>query len=227
MDDVREPGREPASGPSRTPTVVDVSRRAAELGADLGRVVVGAVADVVPRAPSHRWVLFPTSAGGFVVGGHDRGAFAPFATFDRVEDAAQVLARWARPLEVPPIDRTAEQLAAAAMGARRVIVEAAAAGPVTGAAVPVGAPFDHIGTPSGHYLYLYGTPMSQRSLPPTDLSEERHGYLVTRALPSSCRVRTLPAHFGQPGGGLVVELDRVLAFHVETGRLAPFGVPSA
>ncbi|MBA3783242.1 MAG: glycohydrolase toxin TNT-related protein [Nocardioides sp.] len=168
---------------------------------------------------------FPDVVGGFVVGGMDRGEFAPFAAFSEPEDAARVLGLWARQRDVADIGRTRAELTAAALGARNAVAEASANGPVTGAEVPVGAPFDHIGTSSGHCLYLYDTPMSQRSLPPTDLNEVRSGYVVSRALPATCRVGVVPEGFGQPGGGLLVKLDRVLAYYVDIGMLTPFAVP--
>ena len=202
--DVQHPGA--AGAPPRRPTVVDVSRRAAELGADLARVVVGAVPDAVPPAPSDRWVLFPTTTGGFVVGGTDHDGFAPFATFEDADDAARVLARWTVPLVAADLDRTAEQLAAAARGARRVL---AGAGAVTGAEVPVGTPFEHRGSACGHLLQLYGTPGGGDGA--------RQGFLLARALPRTCTA--------DAAAGLVVGLDRVIAFYVDTGTLIPVALP--
>lgn len=54
--------------------------------------------------------------------------------------------------------------------------------------VPVGAPFDHLGNESGHCLYVFDTPMQQRSVPPTDLNEDRRGYVLTGPLPSGATV---------------------------------------
>jgi hypothetical protein len=98
------------------------------------------------------------------------------------------------------------------------------AGPLPGSAIPVGTPLDHIGNESGHCLALLDTPMSARALPPTDLNEPRTGYLVSSPLPDVVRVSHAPPWFGQPGGGVLIELDRVIASYCDAGILRRFGL---
>ena len=85
--------------------------------------------------------------------------------------------------------------------------------------LPVGAVFDHIGPSSGHVLYLFATPFEQRSLPPTDLNLTRTGYVLDAPLPETCSVARAKPWFGQPGGGVMVVLDRVIAAYVDGGLL--------
>ena len=55
---------------------------ARDQGADPERIRIGREVDVVPEAPSHVWVIFPSAGGAVVVGGMDRGAFTAYARFD-------------------------------------------------------------------------------------------------------------------------------------------------
>ena len=204
-------------------TIDGVLQQAARRGVDLSTLVVGREPDHVPATPSHRWIVFPSSTGGTVVGGADRGRFAPYAEFTDPAGAADALAQLSSPPPPRPLDRPRSQV----LGATAAIGQDWAAGLqqrawLPGTEVPVGTPLDHIGNESGHYLYLYATPMSQRSLPPTDLEERRTGYLVAAPLPPDAVVEQLPAWFGQPGGGLVVRLTRVIRYYVDTGLLFRF-----
>ncbi|MCW2819547.1 MAG: hypothetical protein JWR42_2334 [Marmoricola sp.] len=201
----------------------DVLERAARRGVDLSTLVVGREPDHVPQAPSHRWIAFPSSTGGTVIGGADRGRFAPYAEFTDLLGAADALAQLTSTPPPRPLDRARSQV----LGAAATIGRDWAAGLqqrpwLPGTDVPVGTPLDHIGNESGHYLYLYDTPMSQRSLPPTDLEQHRTGYLVAAPLPPEAVVEQLPPWFGQPGGGLVVRLPRVIRSYVDAGLLLPF-----
>ena len=64
-------------------------------GADPDRIRIGREVDVVPDAPSHVSVMFPSaggSDGSVVVGGMDRGAFTAYARFDDAETAGRAVA---------------------------------------------------------------------------------------------------------------------------------------
>lgn len=210
----------------------DVRRLLEARGVDTSRVIWTEPSDVPPTAPSHQWVAWPTTDDEVVLGGSDRGRFAAYARFGDVELAADVLARWTAP-GLPPAPRDPETLHAAALTVADQLVGAAPGDPEvaarlsSGAAVPAsvlpaGCPLDHIGNASGHVLYLYDTAMSARSLPPTDLNEERMGFVLDQPLPEACRLQRIEPWFGQPGGGLAVVLDRVIAYYVDTGVLTPF-----
>lgn len=210
----------------------DVRRLLVQRGVDTSRVTWTEPSDEPPTVASHQWVVWPTLDDEVVLGGSDRGRFAAYARFGDVELAADVLTRWVAP-ELPPAPRDPETLRGAALavvdglvGEQANDAEVAAAleagGSVPASVVPAGCPLDHLGNASGHVLYLYDTAMSARSVPPTDLNEERLGFVLNEPLPDACRLRRVEPWFGQPGGGLTVVLDRVIAYYVDTGVLAPF-----
>lgn len=185
------------------------------------------VSDEPPHVPSHRWVVWPTTDGEIVLGGSDHGRFAAYARFGDPTLVAEILARWLEP-ELPPAPRDRETLHAAALGAADLLLGPDAPTPLVpgdslpGSAFPAGAPLDHIGNASGHVLHLYDTAFAARSLPPTDANETRTGFVLNTPLPDACRVVRVEPWFGQPGGGVSIVLDRVIAYYVDTGLLSPF-----
>lgn len=206
--------------------VEEVLDLAAGRGVDVDALVVGSEVDTIPPAPSHRWVLVPMSDGTVTLGGMDRGAFAPFGKFRDPAVAAQALEMVTASPRGVVVDRPAKALVAATQALLdQLRATADDRGEIGPADLPVGALLDHIGPWSGHVLYLYATPFQQRSLPPTDLNLERTGFILDGALPDTCRLETIAPWFGQPGGGLAVVLDRVIASYVEAGVLTPFVPP--
>src|SRR5690242_14905976 len=71
--------------------VSEVLSLAQARGVDVDRVVVGTEVDVIPQAPSHRWILVPMSDGTVTLGGMDRGRFAAYGKFSDPEVAARAL----------------------------------------------------------------------------------------------------------------------------------------
>lgn len=198
-------------------------------GPGLDDVEWAPVSDEPPRAPSHRWVVWPTTDDEIVLGGCDHGRFAAYARFGDPTLVAEILARWLEP-QLPPAPRDRETLHAAALAAADLLV-----GPdaptvlvpgesLPGSALAGGAPLDHIGNASGHVLHLYDTAFAARSLPPTDANETRIGFVLNAPLPDACRVALVEPWFGQPGGGVSIVLDRVIAYYVDTGVLSPFAI---
>lgn len=184
----------------------------------------------VPEVASHQWIVLEVENGDVVIGGRDRGRFAAYGRFaDAVLAAETLVVLLSRP-EPSPLPRSGDELDRAAHGLlallERAAGELAPGESVPGSRVPVGAVLDHLGNGSGHVLHPLGTPMSQRSLPPTDLTQPRTGYLVVRELPEACRVSRVAPWFGQPGGGWMVALDRVIDYYCDTGVLQPFAVPA-
>ena len=206
-------------------TLEEVLRLAEARGVDVEQLVVGSAVDTIPQAPSHRWILVPMSDGSVTLGGMDRGRFAAYGKFAEPEVAAQALEQATSSDRRVLVDRPEKALVAATQALldqlRATIADRGALAPGD---VPVGAVLDHIGPASGHVLYLYATPFEQRSLPPTDLNLDRRGYVLDAPLPEACRVEQVAPWFGQPGGGLTVVLDRVIAFYVDQGVLVPFSV---
>jgi hypothetical protein len=200
-----------------------------EAGLDADAVLWAAVSDQPPRVPSHRWVVWPTTDDEIVLGGSDHGRFAAYARFGDPTLVAEILARWLEP-DLPPAPRDRATLHAASLSVADMLVgpdavaELSQDGFLPGSVVPVGAPLDHIGNASGHVLHLYDTAFAARSLPPTDANEPRTGFVLEATLPDACRVVRVEPWFGQPGGGVSIVLDRVIAYYVDRGVLSPFAV---
>lgn len=206
--------------------VQDVKVLAQARGVDVDEVVVGAEYDVIPQAPSHRWILVPMSDGSLTLGGMDRGRFAAYGRFRDPAVATEALVR-ATSMNAPPLPegRPLKALVAATQGLLDQLRASVESGDgLYPAQIPVGAVLDHIGPASGHVLYLFATPFEQRSLPPTDLNLPRTGFVLNGPLPETTGVSQVEPWFGQPGGGVMVTLDRVVAFYVDNGLLVPFSV---
>jgi hypothetical protein len=206
----------------------DVRRLLIASGTDQDQVLWHDGAEA-PTGPSHRWIAW--SVGDeIVLGGADHGRFAAYARFADPSLVAEILTRWVAPT-LPPAPRDTDTLVGAALVVADDLVGSAAhdstvrdGGAVPGSVLPVGTPLDHVGNASGHVLHLFGTEMSARSLPPTDLNEERMGFVLTTTLPETSRLERARPWFGQPGGGVTVTLDRVIGYYVDAGVLEPFSV---
>jgi hypothetical protein len=72
----------------------------------------------------------------------------------------------------------------------------------------------------------YQTPMPGRSSPPTDTQRPHHCYVTLRELPPSVTYGQVAPWFGQPGGGILVSLDRVVRWYYDAGFLDEVVVPS-
>lgn len=212
--------------------VDEVRRLLPTAGVEADSVLWAPVSVEPPQAPSHQWVVWPTADDEIVLGGSDHGRFAAYARFGDPTLVAEILARWTTP-QLPPAPRDAETLHAAALSVADIllgpdattVLEPGAVLP--GGVVPAGAPLDHVGNASGHVLHLYDTSFAARSLPPTDANEVRMGFVLNSPLPEACRVSLVEPWFGQPGGGVAIVLDRVIAYYVDQGVLAPFAVDTA
>lgn len=200
-------------------SVETVLQLAAEAGLRVDAVVAGTEPDKVPQAPSHRWVLVPMSDGRTTLGGMDRGSFATYGVYETDELAANALLHVAQrpeyqepPAPVAELQARARELAA--------VLQARPDGATYDASdVPPGTLLDHIGFESGHVLFLAGTPFAERSSPPTDLELPRTGYLLKAPLPTAATVAPVVPWFGQPGGGVMVSLDRPIRYYYDTGLL--------
>lgn len=182
-------------------------------------LVVGEEPDKVPQAPSHRWVLVPMSDGRTTLGGMDRGSFATYGVYETDELAANALLHVAQRPEYqePPAPVTELQARARELA---VALQARPAGATYDVSdLPPGTLLDHIGFESGHVLFLAGTPFAERSSPPTDLQLPRTGYLLKAPLPTAATVAPVVPWFGQPGGGVMVSLDRPIRYYYDVGLL--------
>lgn len=198
----------------------DVLTAAGDGGLPLERVLVGTVPGVVPSGPSGTWVLFPGADGASVLGGMDRGAFAPYGRYEDDDATLNAL----RHVLTAPVEDVRAPVDELARDARALAQRLRGQTELTAADVPAGAGLDQIGPVSGFHLFLLGTPFPERSLPPTDLALPRRGWLLREPLPATCRVSTVSPWFGQPGGGVMVTLDRPARWYDDTSRLDAFAV---
>lgn len=193
-----------------------------ERGIATDSVVAGAEPDKVPQAPSHRWVLVPMSDGTITLGGTDRGRFSVYGRYDTEELAANALLHVARKTEFQVPQEPVADLARRARDLAARLQARPAGAAYEASDLPVGTALDHIGYESGHVLFLLDTPFSERSSPPTDLRLPRTGYLLRKPLPQTTRVERVVPWFGQPGGGVMVSLDRPIRYYYDTGLLDRF-----
>lgn len=203
-------------------TVAAVLEQAAAHGVPVDQLWVAPELDVVPRGPHGPWLLVARADDSIAIGGMDRGHFTLYGSYETDALAVNALRHlFGGHLErrVPGIGEV-DQLAAQARALASGLAQRAAAGEqLDGTALPVGLCLDHLGTDSGHVLFPLGTPFPRRSAPPTDLHLPRTGYLVRQAIPASVRVEPVAPWFGQPGGGMMVTLDRPIRWYHDTGRL--------
>jgi len=193
---------------------------AAEAGVAVERIVVASEPGVVPPAPGHRWVVVPMEDGETVVGGTDRGSFVLYGRYETDELAAGALAHLAGPVEYQEPPAPVAELGRAAQRLAADLKDRVAAGERLGPAdVPVGTALDHIGLENGHTLFLLDTRFAERSSPPTDVSLPRTGYLLRHPLPPVVQVAPVLPWFGQPGGGVMVSLDRPIRYYYDLGLL--------
>lgn len=203
----------------------DALARAAEAGVPVDDLTVGTEPGMVPPGPSGCWVLIPLVDGSVALGGMDRGGFAPYGRY--YDDDATVNAlrhvTQSRIDEVPVDEATRAQLST---DAQRLAAELRARAPrgLSTQDIPVGTALDQIGPDSGFSLFLLDTPFAQRSSPPTDLALPRRGWLLREPLPDTVRVAPVVEWFGQPGGGILVTLDRPVRWYYDTRRVDAFAV---
>lgn len=190
-------------------------------GVDTEQLVVGTTVDEVPPAPSHRWVLVPSSRGGVVIGGMDRGAFASYAEITSTDGLVDALLRLGdQPAPTHPTTRPMRE--AASTLTQRLLRDHHAQVPLEPGRIPIGTAFDHLGPECGHVLYPLDVPVAYRSVPPTDLEEPRTAYVLARPLPATARLTVAPAWFGQPGGSPLVWLPAVIRWFVDDGTLVRY-----
>jgi hypothetical protein len=204
----------------------DVVRLAREAGAPVEFVVAVDEPDVIPKAPSPSWVVVPRSDGRTTLGGMDRGQFRVYDTYETKELAANALVHVLAAMRPEPAEQATEERRQAAQGLATGLRTRVAAGQeLTSSVIPVGTALDHIGFSSGHTLFLLGTPFPERSSPPTDLQLPRTAFLLRAPLSGGVRVGPLQPWFGQPGGGIMITLDRPIRWYYDTGILDVVALP--
>jgi hypothetical protein len=199
-------------------SVENVLALAGEAGVAVERLVVAPEPGVVPPSPAHRWVVVPMENGETTIGGTDRGRFTVYGQYETDELAANALAHLA---DAPEFQPPPGDLSELGRGAQRLAgaLKARAAAGLAPSDIPVGTLLDHIGLENGHTLFLLDTPFGERSLPPTDLRMPRTGYVLKHPLPPMAVVGPVVAWFGQPGGGIMVSLDRPIRYYYDLGLL--------
>jgi hypothetical protein len=169
-----------------------------------------------PPPPEGPWVIVPTH-GGYAVGGVGRGRFAAYDQTPTIAEAAALVVHL---LQTPATSEpAADGLDGAGAETARSIKErttsrGGAAGP---AQLVPGDVLDLTGAETGHHLYALGTPMPERSAPPSEIGEY-HRYRVLRPLPGAQEGVAAP-WFEQPGGGAMVVCERPARWYVDQGFL--------
>lgn len=142
----------------------------------------------------------------------DYGTERTLARARSLEEAVQhAVDRWRRTPEVSRRVGRAEYAEWVGEMAERVrsLAPALDAGKVVQTQLPEGSVVDRFGNLDGFLLYPAGTPMAQRSLPPSVLDPTRadHGLLLFGvARPVTVHAARIQPFFGQPGGGVVFRL---------------------
>lgn len=168
-----------------------------------------------PAPPEGPWVIVPTPAG-YAVGGVGRGRFAAYDQVPTIADAAALAVRLlTTPATSDPAPAGLE--AAGAQTARAIKERAAARGGAGPAQVAAGDVLDVTGPETGHHLYALGTPMPERSAPPSEYADY-HRYRVLQPLPGAQEGTAAP-WFEQPGGGAMVVTERPVRWYVDQGYL--------
>lgn len=174
----------------------------------------------------HTWLAAPLTNGSWLVGGTDRGSFAPYDVYETIDLAANAIRHlWAAPLEPVPLAPDEEHRAAALADAwaRRI------SSGEQDVALEVGTALDRYGPLSGHVLFAWRTPYPNRSQPPSDLGQPYHQLIVRKPLPGLARAGVMRPWFEQPGGGAAVSLSRCVRWYYDAGYLdlfVPGGSPN-
>ena len=170
-----------------------------------------------PPPPEGRWTVVPAGAE-YAVGAVGRGRFATYALATTIEDAVALVVRLlTTPATSDPAPDGLE--AAGAETARAVKERTAARGGAAGPAqVGAGDLLDVAGPETGHHLYALGTPIPERSAPPTEHGGEYHRYRVQQPLPGAQEGVAAP-WFEQPGGGAMIVAERPVRWYVDQGYL--------
>jgi hypothetical protein len=207
-------------------TPENVLAAVAETSAPVHRVAIGTL-DVIPTVPSHHWVLVPLSSGEISIGGVDRGIFRPYLACKTEDEAVRLLTHVLTPTPATSVtneEALVDRRHAASL--RASLAQRAATGEQLHAHdLAEGTLLDHIGFDSGHCLFVLDTPFSARSAPPTDLDLPRAFFRIAQPLPSTVPVGQIQPWFGQPGGGIVVQLNRPVRWYVDEGLLDAVDLP--
>lgn len=177
-----------------------------------------------PLPPSGPWVIVATDEG-FHVGGVARHQFT---TYELVPDIEAALVLIKQLLVEPPRTKALrldmdEAIKRGIFTARKIHARTEERGGEAGPAVlQPGDLLDALEAETAHTLYPLGTPMEQRSLPPSALEAPYTMYEVVQSFGGEhpgVIEGTVAPWFGQPGGGAQVVLDRPIRFYVDAGYL--------
>ena len=195
--------------PADAEIVLATRERLAALGVHPRDVVLPGGSSTPPEGALH-----VVHASGWQVVSLDEGIRTELArTSDLAEACAFVVDRVSRPLPGPlpyVTTLTAEQEQAGRVLGPLAQQLAAAGGRPGVLTLPVGLMLDHWGALDGVVLFPAGTPLRERSLPPSVLEPDRpwHGlrfFGITGDL--QVLARLTPARFAQPGGAVSFRIE--------------------
>jgi hypothetical protein len=172
------------------------------------------------------WIVREVAPDLWWVGGADRGRFVPYDVYE----GRPLLVNALKHLTLAVLETaeiTPARAQAAADASKQLDRQIRDASPSTKLGpLPAGLLLDRLGPEQGHSLFLYQTPFPERSSPPTDLQQPYHAYITLRELPPSAIYGQIAPWFGQPGGGVMVSLDRVVRWYYDAGFLDEVTLPS-
>lgn len=196
-----------------------------EAGVDLNAVTLLSDGASASTAPPNKWLVREISPGRWWVGGADRGRLVPYDVYE----GRSLLTNALLHLTFATIETTslgAEELAEAERRTTRLDRAVRGAGPNDQMGpIPGGVLVDRFGPEQGHTLFLYRTPFPDRSSPPSDLVQPYHSYVTLRTLPPTVTYGAVAPWFEQPGGGVMVALDRSLRWYYDAGFLDEVVLP--
>ncbi|KYH43594.1 TNT domain-containing protein [Branchiibius sp. NY16-3462-2] len=212
-----------------TSSPLDAVRSAlAEAGVDPSDVgIVLTPEDVGRYNESDTWILTSGEGQRWLVGGVERNQLALYDDYETLGLAANalhhLLTRPVEKLDLGPADAKAAYAAAAALTERiRAAWEPEHAGPVPVVLQP-GDMIDVFGHESAQGTFVFGTPLDQRSLAPTEIMLAYHVYRVRNPIDRNVIAGPVVPWFGQPGGGIKIKLPRSARWLYDAGYLDEIG----
>lgn len=189
--------------------------------------VVLTAQDVGRFNESEKWIITPSEGQRWLVGGVERNQLALYDDYETLGLAANalhhLLTRPVDKVDFGPADTKAAQAAAAALIERvRAAWDRDHPGPAPIVLQP-GDMIDLFGHESAQGTFVFGTPLDQRSLAPTEIMLPYHVYRVRNPIDRGVMAGPVAPWFGQPGGGIKIKLPRSARWLYDAGYLDEIG----
>lgn len=172
---------------------------------------------------SGQWILTPGEGDRWLVGGAERNQLALYDDYETLGLAANalhhLLTRPVQKIALGPADTKAAHASAADLIERvRASWDPHHPGPAPVVLQP-GDMFDLFGHESAQGTFVFGTPLDKRSLAPTEIMLTYHVYRVRNPIDRGVIAGPVAPWFGQPGGGIKIQLPRSARWLYDAGYL--------